>query len=189
LHDDIELFPMPKGVSSSDEWKAVADRLNKGPAAQKEAKPVVSKPVAKAREFKSEEERDKAALSLYTEYISSADKSEAVLCAEEIISGDASHAKRLVEIGLDHLMDCVSDRDHKMIVEILSWFLTKGVMDSEAFLESVKTKTDQLDDLLLDVPKSPELCGWVVGKVISDGHLSISVLPQLCQPISGAEAR
>ena len=34
--EEVELFPMPKGMTSGSEWKAVAERLSRGPAAARD---------------------------------------------------------------------------------------------------------------------------------------------------------
>lgn len=41
----------------------------------------------------------------------------------------------------------------------------------------------------LDVPKAPELLGRLLGHCFLEGALSMSVLPELCEPIEGAEPR
>ena len=202
--DDLELFPMPKRLTGGEEWKAVADRLNRGPAAPKEPPPSTippSKPteppslsaeptsIGHKKDFKNDEEREKAAASMFKEYLSSADKKEAQLCAEEICSDGAPLGKILVQIGMQQIFDCVSERDHTMMTDLLVWFLAEEVLVAEAFVEGLASVTSQLDDLAIDVPKSPELCGRLIGKAIALGRCSIDILPTLCGKILSAEIR
>lgn len=39
------------------------------------------------------------------------------------------------------------------------------------------------------MPKAPELLGRLLGHCFLEGALSMSVLPELCEPIEGAEPR
>eukprot|EP00210_Caulerpa_lentillifera_P003280 g3131.t1 len=186
---DDELFPTPQRFHKEGEWKAVANRLSKAPAPA--PTPVKPAPVINKKEYKTNEDREKATQSMFKEYLSSADKKEAGLCVDEICSSSKEHAIELMSSGLKIMFDCVTDRDHTMLIELLIWLCSKdqSLLSKDSFLLGLKTITDQLDDLVLDIPKSPELCGKLLGKAVKEGVAEIQSLPSLCASILGAEAR
>lgn len=188
--NDDELFPTPQRFHKEGEWKAVANRLSKAPVnAPVEAPP--APPPIKKKEFKTPEDREKATQSMFKEFLSSADKKEAGMCIEEICSSSEEQSIEAINCGIQIMFDCVADRDHSMLIELLVWLAspTQSLLSKDSFLLGLKSKTDQLDDLVLDIPKAPELCGRLLGKAIENQVAEIEDLPKLCESILGAEAR
>lgn len=191
-------------MTNESEWKAVAERLSRGPAAVHQPPPPAPTTATKFafetnlltkrflrtnKEYSTDEERNKATDSMFEEYLSSADKKEAILCAEEIIKGDDSASKKLVMRGQEQLFNCLSDRDREKMVDLLIQLAKDGIIETSIFVEALKEMASQLDDLSLDIPKSPELCGRLLGKAISEGVTQMELLPSMCDSILSAEVR
>lgn len=189
--DDDELFPTPQRFHKEGEWKAVTDRLSKAPVNAPVQPPSAPPPPIKKKEFKTSEDREKATQSMFKEYLSSADKKEAGICIEEICSSSEEHSIEAINCGIQIMFDCVADRDHSMLIELLVWLASspQSLLSKDSFLLGLKSMTDQLDDLVLDIPKAPELCGRLLGNAIENQVAEIEALPKLCEAILGAEAR
>eukprot|EP00803_Ostreobium_quekettii_P011328 evm.model.scf_2371.1 EVM.evm.TU.scf_2371.1 scf_2371:1164-13593(+) len=202
--DDSELFPAPQKYAD-DDWKAVTRKFNRGAAAAAapavagpaamsppaSAKPLQSADKAQARPAPSKkftpEERVKKAKSMYSEYLSAADKSEALRCASEIATPEGIVS--LLEVGINQMLESVPERDQKMLARLMVDMCKEGVYAADELLSGLKATTDQLDDLSLDIPKAPAMCGDLLGYALAQNVWDVDVLPTLCKGIASAEFR
>lgn len=130
---------------------------------------------------------EKSAKSTYREYLSSHDKNEALLCIKELAFPDTR--PKLVEIAVQQMFDCHSEKDKTLLIELLVELCKERILSSGDLLEGLQTFTEQLEDLSLDVPKAPGVCGSIIGFAITDSLLTIDALPSLCKAIPGGESR
>lgn len=59
----------------------------------------------------------------------------------------AGFMPKLVEIGIDTLFAALRDNEHKALVDLMVSLLRRNAYSLEEFIEGVRTKTDQLEDL------------------------------------------
>ncbi|GMH35151.1 hypothetical protein BSKO_03019 [Bryopsis sp. KO-2023] len=185
--EEAELFPAPAKFSRDGDWKPVTGRNNRAaPAAASQPEPVAERPKGPNRSL-TLEDRKKRAESLYKEFVSSNDKQEALMCAKELAVPD--FLDKLIDIGVQILLDSVKEREQAMIVDLIVDFCLQKIFTADELMLGVKVTTDQLEDLSLDIPKSPDLCGLLLGCCIHKGVVGMEALPALCEPIMGGEVR
>ena len=64
----------------------------------------------------------------------------------------AGFMPKLVEIGIDALFAALRDNEHKALVDLMVSLLRRNAYSLEEFIEGVRTKTDQLEDLRQVLP-------------------------------------
>lgn len=191
--EEPELFPAPQKYR--DDWKTKQSNggvevqsENAVPAASGAVTPAEAKsPKLSTSKKINPQDVEKKAKSAYSEYLSSHDKNEAILCIKELAFPEKR--AKLVEIAVQHLFDCQSENGRKLLIDLLVDLCKSQVLSSSDLLDGLRVFTDQLEDLRLDVPKSPGICGGIIGSAIADSVLEIDALPSMCKTIEGGETR
>lgn len=124
---------------------------------------------------------------LFSEYLSSADKAEAVTCAREIASPEGT--KQMIDVGVQEMLASIKERDQLMLAKLLVILCKEKVYTADDLISGIKLTTDQLDDLSLDVPKAPNVCGNLIGHAVTEDVFTIDVLPAVCKSILSGEIR
>eukprot|EP00199_Chlamydomonas_sp_CCMP681_P001146 CAMPEP_0119108212 /NCGR_PEP_ID=MMETSP1180-20130426/13526_1 /TAXON_ID=3052 ORGANISM="Chlamydomonas cf sp, Strain CCMP681" /NCGR_SAMPLE_ID=MMETSP1180 /ASSEMBLY_ACC=CAM_ASM_000741 /LENGTH=774 /DNA_ID=CAMNT_0007093803 /DNA_START=23 /DNA_END=2347 /DNA_ORIENTATION=- len=125
----------------------------------------------------SEEELKRKSENLFNEYVSTLDKKEAVTCVRELQS--PAWLPKLVEIGLEIVLNCTRDKDQEALLSLLVHLLTQGVVSSSDVITALAVYADQLEDISMDYPKATQQLGQYVGMCVAAGALSLDVLPKL----------
>eukprot|EP00884_Botryococcus_braunii_P007223 jgi/Botrbrau1/16501/Bobra.0142s0095.1 len=155
-------------------------------AASPEPSPAAPAPL-RSRKDMTEEDQLSLAKSLFSDFLTTGDLAEGLASAREIAAPGFS--AKMVEEGINKLFDCTKDREHDLLIQLLTALLRRNVYSKEEFLTGLRVSTDRLSDLMLDVPKAPKLLGSLLGHCLLEGALSADVLPDLCKPIEEGEPR
>ena len=107
------------------------------------------------------EELEKRTKSLLTEYVSSADVGEALLCVKELNSPE--FMPKVVELIISNLLDNAKPTERKLLIKLLV-ALKKDMSESD-LAKGLRSHTDMLEDLAIDVPLAPQLLAEAVAAV------------------------
>lgn len=126
--------------------------------------------------------------AMFKEYISSLDYGECKACIYEG-NPDQELNSLIVEEGLNVMFEITGEKQINALISLLSRFLSDQLITQSDFLIGMKCISDMLDDLALDVPKAPEICGTLLGHAILNQFCTINHFKHLCENVEGAEAK
>ncbi len=93
----------------------------------------------------SAEDVEAKSKSLFREYASVGDVSEAAICVREL--GDTPHLHVLVRTGLSEVMDALKERDASVMSELMVKLHGQGLLSAEVIAKGLGEHTEQLEDL------------------------------------------
>ena len=146
----------------------------------------------------SEEELNKKAKGMMDEFVSVGDEKELLVCVAELQAGDQggvsggnghSFMTKLVTQICEKMLELISDRDHGMMLKLMSCLTRHGVVTTDIAVQGLASLLATLGDLCMDVPLAPKLLGLVVGTLLADGTLAVTHLPALLNPCEDAYPR
>eukprot|EP01025_Chloroclados_australasicus_P007578 TRINITY_DN12476_c0_g2_i1.p1 TRINITY_DN12476_c0_g2~~TRINITY_DN12476_c0_g2_i1.p1 ORF type:complete len:646 (-),score=135.80 TRINITY_DN12476_c0_g2_i1:1473-3410(-) len=176
---DSELFP------GFREGAAPAPPKPQAPAPA--PKPAPKQPEKPAAAELTEEEREQKTESLLAEYLSVADKEEAMFCINEI--KQAQFMPRIVELLIKKLLDVIQSREHDLLMDLMMELVSTQVVSSNQFIEGYRRHSDMLMDLSLDVPKALQLLSKTLALVYSTKKIPLNTLSTLCVPMEDTQTQ
>ena len=131
------------------------------------------------------EELEKRTKSLLTEYVSSADVGEALLCVKELNS--VEFMPKVVELIISSLLDNAKPAEKDLLVNLLVSLKTRNAISESDLATGLHAHTDLLEDLAIDVPLAPQLIGEAVAACIVGGAATLGLMKELCEKMEGCE--
>eukprot|EP00798_Chlamydomonas_sp_ICE-L_P009725 gene9725-7598_t len=123
------------------------------------------------------EELQRKTESLLSEFCSTLDKAEACTCVGELAA--PGFMSRLVEIGLETIMNSMKEKEAAALEGLLLHFQSQGLVQQSDVVAGLKTYTEQLEDLSMDYPKAPGLLGHYIGSAVAQKLLPVTTLSEL----------
>ena len=155
-------------------------------AAPKAAAAAAGKPL-------SAEDVEAKAKGLFREFASVGDYAEAATCARELReapkAAGVADLSALVAAAVAEVFDATAEKQQAALAGLLVRLAADGHVTAAELRAGLRTYTDGLEDLSLDVPKAPELLGRVLGGAAAKGVLALSDLPELLAKCEGAEPK
>ncbi len=65
-----------------------------------------------------------------------------------LCGSDAGFSAKMVEEGINKMFDCTKDREHDLLIELLTALLRRNAYNKEEFLTGLRVSTDRLSDLM-----------------------------------------
>jgi translation initiation factor 4G len=131
------------------------------------------------------EELEKRTKSLLTEYVSSADVGEALLCVKELNS--IEFMPKVVELIISSILDNAKPAEKDLLVNLLVSLKTRNAISESDLATGLHAHTDLLEDLAIDVPLAPQLIGEAVAACIVGGAATLGLMKELCEKMEGCE--
>jgi len=151
------------------EYIPVATRAAAGDAAASAATP---------GEKLTPEKMEEKAKSLLNEYICVFDIGEALLCLKELNAPE--FMPRAVEMMFTLMFDCTKDKEHMALIDLLVQLCKRNGCTKEDLVAGMKTQTDCIEDLRLDIPLAPKLIGMFLSSAMVEGVLGMDTLRDAC---------
>lgn len=125
--------------------------------------------------------------SLFTDFLSSDNVSEAVSAAQELVVPGFGFI--LADTGINRAYETLSIAEQAKISSLLVELVAHGAISIDDLVNAVAQQAKILDDTMLDVPSAPKILGEIMGGSIAKKLTSIDNLLEQAQGIEGAEAR
>ena len=135
----------------------------------------------------SDEDRLSLGKSLFTDFLSSDNVSEAVSAAQELVVPGFGFI--LADTGINRAYETLSIAEQAKISSLLVELVAHGAISIDDLVNAVAQQAKILDDTMLDVPSAPKILGEIMGGSIAKKLTSIDNLLEQAQGIEGAEAR
>uniref|UniRef100_A0A061S3S1 Translation initiation factor eIF-4F n=1 Tax=Tetraselmis sp. GSL018 TaxID=582737 RepID=A0A061S3S1_9CHLO len=130
---------------------------------------------------------EEKAKSLLKEYISAYDIEEALLCIKELNAPE--FMPKVVQMGLEMLLDCVQEKEHAALIDLLVNLSKRNACTKDDLMQGLRTQTDQLDDLRIDVPLAPKLLGRFLAEAMAMGVFGMDALRDACNGEATGESK
>ena len=134
------------------------------------------------------EELEKRTKSLLTEYMSSSDIGEALLCIKEL-GCSVAQLPKVIELVIATLLDNVKANEKDLLLKLLVALRTRNAVSETALVDGLKAHTATLEDLAIDVPLAPQLIGEAVAACIVEKAADLGLLKVLLEGCEGCEVK
>lgn len=140
-----------------------------------------------ARTDLSDEDRLSLGKSLFTDFLSSNNVSEAATAAQELVI--PGFGLTLVDTGINRAYETPSIAEQSKISSLLVELVVHKAISIDDLVHAVGQQAKILDDTMLDVPSAPKVLGEIMGAALAKKLITMDKLISEAGDIEGAEAR
>jgi len=178
----LDMDPLAQPSASIPNGEA-AGQPDATPSEAAPAAPVKREPLKNL----SEEDRERRAKSLFSEYASSRDVAEATACVEELTL--PAFMPKLVRVGISKMLDAMQEGKQQALAELLVKLVKNGSIPQADFLEGLQKDLDMLGDLMMDYPVAPKAVGYLYGQAVLGEVVELKDLPEALKEVEEVELK